>query len=345
MKQFNRLIDEGYMCMLIPKRTHMQLDLTKISIRNGDYATNEVEERVDHHDINYIACKEALEYGANRNCWLAFASGIKHTEHIAEMLNNFGIPSAAIHSKMDVKVRDQRIEDFKAGRLRCVVTNNILTTGFDHPPIDLILMLRPTVSTGLWVQMLGRGTRPSPETAKIECLCLDFAGNTPRLGPINDPLIPRKKGSGQPGVAPIRICDQCGTYNHASASVCYVCGKEFARQIKINASAGTDELIRTDVPLVEQFRVDRVLYNKFTSNGFNILKVNYVCGIRSFSLKLVCFEASGTCRWIGCWFGGKTGMGSELAPPTVDEALTWCSKLSVPTSIWVGCESQISHEL
>lgn len=333
MKQFNRLIDEGYMCMLIPKRTNMQFDLSKIHTSNGDYSPSDLEERMDHRDANYLACKEAIQYGSDRNCWLAFAAGIKHAEHIAEMLRNFGIPAASVHSKMATEERDRRIRDYRKGALRCVVTNNVLTTGFDHPPIDLILMLRPTLSTGLWVQMMGRGTRPSPETMKKDCLCLDFAGNTARLGPINDPVIPHKKGNGTPGVAPIRICDNCGAYNHASATRCFVCGFEFPHQVKINATAGTDELIRTDYPLVQGFRVDRALYNKITSNGYNIFKVNYVCGLRSFS-EIVCLEHPGRAGGLAVhWW--KLRMGSDAAPPSVDEALIWASRLAVPKTIFV----------
>jgi len=70
-----------------------------------------------------------------------------------------------------------------------MVNVGVLTTGFDFPEIDLIIMLRPTNSPVLWVQMLGRGTRPAD--GKENCMVLDFAGNTPRLGPINDPMIPK----------------------------------------------------------------------------------------------------------------------------------------------------------
>jgi hypothetical protein len=163
--------------------------------------------------------------------------------------------------------------------------------------------------------------------------CLDFAGNTPRLGPINDPVIPRRRKGGPAGVAPIRICDQCGTYNHASATVCYICGFTFPRQIHIQATAGTDELVRTDVPLVQQFRVDRVLYNKFASNGFDILKVNYVCGIRSFD-EIVCHEHPGRAGGMAVqWW--KHRMGSDIAPPTVAEALQWTARLAAPRNVWV----------
>jgi DNA repair protein RadD len=162
---------------------------------------------------------------------------------------------------------------------------------------------------------------------------LDFAGNTPRLGPINDPVIPRRRKNGPVGVAPIRICDQCGTYNHAGATVCFVCGFVFPRQIHINATAGTDELVRTDVPLVQQFRVDKVLYNKFASNGFDILKVNYVCGLRSFD-EIVCLEHPGRAGGMAVqWW--KHRMGSDVAPQKVDEALIWTARLAVPRNVWV----------
>ena len=331
MKWFNWFIDSGYMSMLIPKRTNTTLDVSKVRITAGEFNQRGLEEAVDVRDINYLACKETCELGADRQSWLTFASGVKHAEHLAEMFRNFGIPTAAVHSKMKSSKRDTVIADFKSGKLRNLVNKGVFTTGQDHPPIDLICDLNPTKSTGLHVQKYGRGSRPFE--GKINCLGLDFAGNVPLLGPINDPVIPRPKGTGAPGVAPIRICDQCGTYNHASARFCYVCGFEFQFQIHIQASAGTDEIIRAEVPLVEQFQVNRVLYNKFSKNSIGILRVNYVCGIRSFS-EVVCLEHPGRAGHLAReWW--KRRMSVDTAPPTVDEALLWVSKLAVPQSIHV----------
>jgi DNA repair protein RadD len=331
MKWFNWFIDSGYMAMLIPKRTNITLDISKVRLTAGEFNKAELETAVDVRDTNYLACKETCELGWDRQSWLTFASGVQHAEHLAEMFRNFGIPTTAVHSKMAGSKRDSIIADFKAGRIRNLVNKGVFTTGQDHPPIDLIVDLNPTNSTGLHVQKYGRGSRPFE--GKTNCLGLDFAGNVPRLGPINDPVIPRRKGTGAPGVAPIRICDQCGTYNHASARFCYVCGFEFPHQIHIQASAGTDELIKTEVPLVEQFQVSRVLYNKFSKNGIGILKVNYVCGIRSFN-EIVCLEHGGRAGAMAKqWW--KRRMGVDKAPPTVDEALLWVSRLAVPESIHV----------
>ena len=331
MKCFNWFIDSGYMAMLIPKRTNTQLDVSKVRITAGEFNKHDLEDAVDIRDTNYLACKEAVELGSDRNCWLTFASGVKHAEHLGEMFNNFGIPTAVIHSKMPSAKCDQLIADFKKGKYRNLVSKGMFTTGQDHPPIDLGIDLNPTNSTGLHVQKAGRLTRPCED--KVNALWLDFAGNVPRLGPINDPVIPRRKGTGASGVAPIRICDQCGTYNHASARFCYVCGYEFPKQIHIQATAGTAELIRLEVPLVEQFTVTRVLYNKFEKNGIGILRVNYVCGLRSFS-EIVCLEHPGRAGHLAREWWKRT-MSVDDAPPTVDEALLWVSKLAVPKSIFV----------
>ena len=59
----------------------------------------------------------------------------------------------------------------------------VLTTGFDVPGIDMLVMLRPTLSTGLYVQMVGRGTRKAD--GKRDCLILDFARNVYRHGPVD----------------------------------------------------------------------------------------------------------------------------------------------------------------
>jgi DNA repair protein RadD len=207
-------------------------------LRRATSTIARLQAAVDDADITYRALTEAVQIGQSRRSWTAFASGIDHAIHIAEMLRGtFGIDAAEVHSKMPDKERDRRIEAYKRGELRCIVNKDILTTGFDHPPIDLILMLRPTMSTGLWVQMLGRGTRPYDPaingylpgfpTKKFDCCVLDYAGNTRRLGPINDPVIPKPKGKGRAGDAPVKICDACGAYNHTSARFCLVCNNEF----------------------------------------------------------------------------------------------------------------------
>lgn len=336
LEAFNRLIAEGYLAPLIPKKTGTELDVSNVSINyaNGDYSQKALQNAVDQDPINQAAVQELCTYGQDRRKWLVFASGIEHSEHLAEMLRAYGVPAAAIHSKISDGERDQRLADFRSGRLRALTNNNVLTTGFDVPEIDLIGMLRPTTSVVLWVQMLGRGTRPAD--GKRNCLVLDFAGNTRRLGPINDPIIPKQRGKGT-GEVPVKICDACGTYNHTRATHCAGCGAEFTFQIKITKTADTTQLLRSDLPQVEFFDVHRVIYNRFvTRSGKTTLRVNYLCGMRQFH-ELIFLEQHNT-------FAGKrardwwTQRHWGEAPQTVDEALVYLPELRTPRRIrvWVN---------
>lgn len=341
---WKRLIAEGFLCPPIPKRTNTALDVSKVGIVNGDFAQGALEKAVDDDKLNFAAVKEMCEEGQQRQCWLVFCAGISHSEHIAEMLNRFGVPSAAMHSKksklLDANGDDENARNYKAwerGELRCLTNVDMLTTGVDHPPIDLIGMLRPTVSAGLWVQMLGRGTRPSPETGKVNCLVLDFARNTQRLGPINDPRVPKAKGKGD-GVMPVKICDFCGTYNHTKNRFCdnVACGKEFPFELDISQSASTEEIIRSALPKVDYFDVMTTIYNLHKKAGSpDSIRVSYMCGMRKFD-EWVCLEHPGfASKRARDWWRQRHWM---EPPATTAEALAMMHQLRQPKRIrvWVN---------
>ena len=343
-ENFNRLLAEGYISPIYPKRTAVQVNMADVSLAKGEFNQAQSEKVFDA--VTQAACREMCEFAYNRQSWLVFASGIKHAEHVAQLLRNYGIKSVAVHSKMGKgkegqSLRDKAIVDFKNGIIRCVVSYGMFTTGFDHPPIDFIGMLRATMSPGLWVQMLGRGTRPSPESGKQDCLCLDFAGNTARLGPINDPRIPRKKGVGS-GDIPVKICEACGTYNHISARVCACCGAEFAIQCKLVKTAANDELIRSTEPVIQSYKVDRVSYNLHAGkkSGKETMRVSYICGLRMFQ-EWWDFEHKQPFvahRARQFW---RRRAGTEETPPSNVEAVKWASmSLAVPQTIDVHVNKQ-----
>lgn len=321
---FNRLIAEGYLAPLVPRPMKQILDIEGVHVRGGELLIDELQAAVDKFEITKAAMMEMAEVAADRKHWLIFSSGVEHAEHIAEVLNDMDIPSVAIHSKMGGDaVRDAAIRDIKSGRFRAAVNNNVLTTGFDFPAIDAIGVMRPTLSAGLWVQMLGRGTRPSPDTGKVNCLVLDFARNTLRLGPINDPVIPKKKGD-KGGTAPVKLCSACETYNHASVRFCAYCGQEFKFSVKFGAEASSQELIKGELPVVEQFDVTHITYTQHEKVGRPpMMKVSYYCGARVFK-EYVCFEHEGyagrkarqwwNLRANGLEFPGITANGLALAP-------------------------------
>lgn len=331
-ESFNWLIKQGWISPLIPKRTREQIDVSGVKIHGGEFVASELQEAVDKEAITRSAIEEAIRLAPDRDHWLVFATGIEHAEHVASLLNfEYGVPAAVVHSKLSNADRDKHIRDFKSGKLRAVVNNNVLTTGFDFPGIDCIVMLRPTASPGLWVQMLGRGTRPAPD--KDNCLVLDFAGNTVRLGPINDPVIPKQKGRGAPGIAPVRLCDACGCYSHASARVCEHCGAEFPQTVKINPVASIHELIAENAIPRVTCPVDRVIYSVFDKGDRPpAMRVDYWSGFRRYS-EFVGVESPGyQGRIARAWWLSRYVYG---VPPSTADGMKVVDYLKVPNAIVV----------
>ncbi len=362
MEPFNRFIAEGYLMPLVAKSTTTYLDLEGVHMRGNDLNLTQLQAAVDKEHITRAALAETYELGRDRHSWLVFASGVEHAIHCADMLNSFGVRAVAIHGKMSAKDRDAAIQGFKAGYYRAAVNNNVLTTGFDHPGIDLISMIRPTMSTPLWVQMLGRGTRPLympgfnintfegrmqaiANSYKQDCLVLDFARNSSNLGPINDPVLPRKRGE-KGGDAPVKYCPCCPVINHPKARYCggkpkdhpeydsrMGCGTEFVFVPKIDTTASTKEVMKGDLPIVEEFKVDLVTYSLHRKVGSaSSLKVSYHSGLRMFN-EFVCLAHEGKVKNMARrWWESR----SELpAPDTIEDALEHAATLKAPTHVRV----------
>lgn len=336
---FRRFIAEGYLSpLVVPAHLRTKLDVSDVSIQGGEYNSKQLEAAVDTETVTHEALREMCHYGQDRRAWLVFCSGIAHAEHCAAVLNGWGIRTGVVHSKLSTQERDDTLADWYAGKLRCVTNNNVLTTGIDYPAIDLIAMLRPTLSSLLWVQMGGRGMRPSIETQKRNCLMLDFAGNTLRNGPIDDPNIPGRPRPGGGGDAPVKICDSCGNYNHTSVRFCDVCGAEFPTVEKLVNQASTLAVMSSDTPIIETFRVTNVSYADYhTKAEKRSIKVTYYAGIRAFSEYISIGGAGLALHRAHNWWKQR----HFIEPPlTIEEALNRTSELRVPSAIVVHINRQ-----
>lgn len=306
---FNQLIDDYYLSTLVPRQTTVQIDVSDVrEMSTGDYSIADLDATMRKQNIVKRALEESMELSRDRKSWIVFGAGIENVEQIATELNRIGILTCYVHSKMNQEDRDKAIKGFKAGYYRAIVSNNILTTGFDHPQVDNIIDLRPTISVVLHLQKYGRGTRPyyapwftfdmlqykeyrkqaMDEGGKRNCQVLDYAGNTARLGPINDPRIPKAKGKGG-GDIPVKICPHldCNAFNHISARICCGCGREFIFRVKIKQTASTDEIIRKSEPQIEIVQVDESLAVVHAKPGkTKKLRIQYHCGLRMFNAYL-----------------------------------------------------------
>jgi DNA repair protein RadD len=337
LEPFNRLIAEGYLCPLITKNTKFQVDRDSLHVRGGEFIPAEMQAAFDKEEITRMALNEIVHYGRDRKHWLIFCSGVEHAQNVCQALNEIGIPTTCVYSGMSTEDRKEAIDGWKSGKYRCITNNNILTTGIDFPEIDLIAVLRSTCSTVLLVQMVGRGTRIAE--GKANCLVLDFGGNISSLGPINDPVLPRKKGDKE-GMAPVKLCEQCETWNHISVRECEVCGSKFHFKTRLQITADSKDVIKGSLPKTGIFKVDHVVYDKHVkqSTGNISMKVSYYCGVRKFN-EYVCVEYTGGARAKAVRWWRDRMSGADL-PSTVSNALLIADKLQTPTHlrVWLNAE-------
>ena len=231
------LVEQGYLSPLRSKLTEQRLEVDGVKKRGGEYIESQLQAAVNVTDLNESVVREVIKLAGERKAWLFFCAGVDHAEAICGLLNDGGIPSACVTGATPAKERARILDDYKAGKLRALTNANVLTTGFDYPDIDLIAMLRPTLSPGLYVQMAGRGLRIKSHAD--HCLVLDFAGNVERHGPITAVEPPtKKKGEGLP---PTKACPECSEIVSANATTCPSCGHVFPPQEKEVSYKLTDE--------------------------------------------------------------------------------------------------------
>ncbi len=334
---FNRLVSEGFLSKLITPTTELKLSVEGVRTQAGDFKASDLSDNIDRATITNDAVAETIKFGKNYKRWLVFAIDIEHADHITHTLNLNGIPAIAIHSKME---GDRTIElaASKKGKYRAIISVGVLTTGYDDPEIDLIVILSPTKSPVKHVQTIGRGLRVHP--GKDHCLVLDFAGNTARLGPINDIKI-RSKVKGCGGEPIIKHCPDCSCIQHPSARVCDVCGFKFKFKESIISTSSVDEVVRVQVEgWVDVDGVSYAIHKK--KNSRDTLKVTYMCGIKSIS-EWICYDHEGWPKHVAiAWV--KYRIEGEM-PTDVPDLFLRVGDLRVPSKIFINTAEKFTKIL
>jgi len=269
------LIHKGHLSKLRSKITMSQLNVDGVHKRGGEYIESELQAAVNTDSNNKAAVEEIIWQAVNRKAWLVFCAGVKHAQAIADEMNANGIVAACITGDTPKAERENILARYKAGEIRALTNANVLTTGFDYPDIDLIAMLRPTMSASLYVQMAGRGLRPKSHTD--HCLVLDFAGVVSTHGPITNVQPPKKAGSGN-GEAPVKVCDNCDELCAISALKCPACGNPFPPPAKKELVLHLDDIMGVEGLELE---VTSWAWRKHLSrtSGKEMLAVTYYGGL------------------------------------------------------------------
>lgn len=320
--KISTLIDEGFLSPLITKATATTLDVSGVGKRGGEYIASELQAAVNTDAITRAACDEIQAYGADRKSWLLFCSGVEHAYAVRDELRRRSISAETVEGALKKHERDRIIQGFRGGEFQALTNMSITTTGFNVPQIDLLALLRPTLSTGLYVQMAGRGTRLAP--GKENCLVLDFAKNIWRHGPI-DAVNPKKPGKGD-GEAPVKACPKCHSVVALSTKTCPYCGHVFIAEAvpKHETRATAAPILSVSAP--EWVPVTSRHFCRHEKEGkAPSMRVEYLCGF-TVHKTWVCFEHEGYARTKAEKFWRDHG-GRMPYPATTDEALSRTGEL------------------
>ena len=339
-EKFMWFVENGFLSPLVNKKAAKEIDITNISMRMGDFDEKEMQAAADTDELNKAVVDEMVRYGSDRNHWLLFAAGIQHGTKLTKLLNARGVPSIMLTGADSRDERDAAESAFRRGEYRCLVTFGLYGRGYDFPKLDLIGVARATQSTAWWLQAIKRGTRVAE--GKRDCVVLDFASNTRRLGPVNFPIIPapRRKGGGMAGDAPVKICGVCQSYVPIQTRICPDCQTEFVIKPTIQKFATSDEIMvkvkETSLPQIEDFRVLGIKYQACTSKKQTYyMRVTYSVGTSRFSEYLF-FDSSNLFirKKLHLWWTHRGGL--LPLPCSVDEAVERAaSELAIPSIIRV----------
>lgn len=163
-------VRDGYLVPIRALQMPVEIDLTGVRSQAGDWSAADLGSRLDPM-LREIA-RAMVGAGCRGRKSVAFLPLCATSERFAKILQDEGLSAA--HVDGNSPDRAQVLADFDAGRYDVLCNAMLLTEGWDCPSVDCVVPLRATKSRALYSQMVGRGTRLSPETGKRDLLLLDF---------------------------------------------------------------------------------------------------------------------------------------------------------------------------
>jgi DNA repair protein RadD len=234
-----QLTDEGFLAaakVLAPPG----FDSTGLRKRMGDFDPKEAEQRVGTimgdclgHYRKHLPGQTAI----------AFCCSVAHAEAVADLFQRNGIAAASIDGSMDTSARRELLARLAVGDLKVLTSCALIGEGVDVPSVGGCILLRPTASVALHLQMIGRCLRPQPGKRAV---VLDHVGNTLRLGHHLEPrewTLEGLKKRDREAAPSVKVCPQCFATSASAAQVCRECGHVFAPQERRELKQVDGELV------------------------------------------------------------------------------------------------------
>ncbi len=224
---------------LVPNRTIdiAGINRRELAIKNGEFDDRKMG--ATYSSVRHVQnCLKAYKDHCSGKKTIIFNCNVEHSKKVADTFKAFGLPCRHLDGEMENE-RKPYIEWFRQtpGAILCNV--GILTTGFDEPSIEAVIVNKSTMSLPLWLQMTGRGARPHP--GKEQFLIIDLGGNGLVHGDWSEArnwvdLFKNPPEPNATGEAPVKKCGNCSTLIHASQIICPHCGCENKKKILYDAS-------------------------------------------------------------------------------------------------------------
>jgi len=251
-----QLIDMGHLVRPVVYAPPTALDLSGVKRRMGDFDQAELGRRVDKPTITGSAVDHYRKLCDGQPA-IAFCVSVAHAQHVRDQFRAAGYRAEAIDGSMPDQLRHDAIGGLSTGRVQVLTSCDIVSEGTDIPVVSAAILLRPTQSTGLFLQQVGRALRPAP--GKDRAVILDHVGNCLRHGmPQADrdwsldgePATRRSKRDDEP--PPVRQCERCYAV-YPPQPACPSCG--YVAELQVRTIDETDgELQEVDALAVQRQR-------------------------------------------------------------------------------------------
>lgn len=187
------LIDMGFLCPIHYYADKVDVSGLKVNSTGRDFTDESMEKFWTNHKLRRIA--QAVEYTeANHKKSLIFCSSLRQANSALALVRAMGIKAEMVDGTTPKKERERIVANYRAGGIKHIFNVGVFTVGFDVPELDTIILARPTMSLGLYYQMIGRGVRIDPTEPKKILKVYDLCGVVERLGRVESIRIKTEQG-------------------------------------------------------------------------------------------------------------------------------------------------------
>lgn len=221
------LIDQGYLSSFRAFAPSIP-DLRGVKSVSGDYLRADVSKAMDRPTLVGDMVEHYQRIAPGQRA-LVFAASVEASKNVVERFLTAGISAAHIDASTASDQRRSIIDKFAAGEISVLSNVELFTEGFDCPSVDVVILLRPTKSRALYLQMVGRGMRTLP--GKSATIILDHAGLIYAHGMPDDAVDWSLDGSqlreAKPLGSRLRRCPKCSAI-HEWYVECVECGYAYS---------------------------------------------------------------------------------------------------------------------